>query len=75
MDLYYFVLEKLYEKDFDIAKETNGANKALKKIYSDISVTSSIEIRFYYAGKGSTAIPTKRNYGPLISAISVKSRK
>lgn len=30
-----------------------------------------MEIRFYWAGKGTTIIPNKGVYGPLISAIAV----
>uniref|UniRef100_A0A803LN53 non-specific serine/threonine protein kinase n=1 Tax=Chenopodium quinoa TaxID=63459 RepID=A0A803LN53_CHEQI len=70
-----YIQEKLYFKDFDIVKEANGTHKAFKKVFSNISVTNStIEIRFYYAGKGSTQIPVKGHYGPLISAISVESQ-
>lgn len=71
----YLVQEELYYKDFDIVKLANGTNKALKKVISNISVTNSIEIRFYYAGKGSTRVPVRGNFGPLISAISIESRK
>lgn len=40
----------------------------------NVSVTNNIlEIRFYFAGKGTTRIPDRGVYGPLISAISVKS--
>uniref|UniRef100_A0A803LEF7 non-specific serine/threonine protein kinase n=1 Tax=Chenopodium quinoa TaxID=63459 RepID=A0A803LEF7_CHEQI len=69
-----FIQEKLYFKDFDIVKEANGTHRAFKKVFSNISVTNSLEIRFYYAGKGSTQIPVKGNYGPLISAISIESQ-
>ena len=73
--LEYLTQEKLYAKDFDIVKEAKGTNKAFNLTFTNISVTNYIEIRFYYGGKGSTQIPLKGNYGPLISAISVKSRK
>jgi len=36
---------------------------------------STLEIRLYWAGKGTTGIPFRSVYGPLISAISVKSGK
>ncbi|CAL5207660.1 unnamed protein product [Lathyrus oleraceus] len=35
--------------------------------------SNTLEIRFYWAGKGTQAVPNKSVYGPLISAISVES--
>jgi hypothetical protein len=35
--------------------------------------SNTLEIRFYWAGKGTTAIPVDGVYGPLISAISVNA--
>lgn len=48
-----------------------GVGKAvIKKI--PVTVTNgTVEIRFYWAGKGTNAIPVRGVYGPLISAISV----
>ncbi|KAL0352948.1 UNVERIFIED_CONTAM: putative LRR receptor-like serine/threonine-protein kinase [Sesamum angustifolium] len=38
----------------------------------NVTVTdSTLEIRFYWAGKGTTRIPNRGDYGSLISAISV----
>ncbi|KAL9232207.1 hypothetical protein vseg_007343 [Gypsophila vaccaria] len=68
-----YIQDRLVQKNFDIVKEANGSNKALLKIYQHIPVSGSIEIRLYFAGKGSTAIPLRGTYGPLISAISVES--
>jgi hypothetical protein len=34
-----------------------------------------LEIRFYFAGKGTTRIPDRGVYGPIISAIPVFSGK
>lgn len=34
-----------------------------------------MEIRFYWAGKGTTGLPVRGVYGPLISAISVTPGK
>ncbi|KAM0063236.1 putative protein kinase RLK-Pelle-DLSV family [Helianthus debilis subsp. tardiflorus] len=58
------------EKDFDISARAGGARKAYVTTYK-VNVTSSLEIRLYWAGKGTLNIPTRGNYGPLISAISV----
>lgn len=50
------------------------AQKRLVKQLSNVSVTSNVlEIRFYWAGKGTMRIPEGGDYGPLISAISVVS--
>jgi hypothetical protein len=35
--------------------------------------SNTLEIRFYWAGKGTQAVPNKSVYGPLISAILVES--
>ncbi|KAK9056896.1 hypothetical protein SSX86_024260 [Deinandra increscens subsp. villosa] len=60
----------LVEKDFDISHRAGGPMKAIVTTYT-VNVTASLEIRFYWAGKGTTTIPFRGNYGPLISAISV----
>ncbi|CAL5201065.1 unnamed protein product [Lathyrus oleraceus] len=62
------------QKDFNIAKEAGGVGKKIIKQFNDVVVTSNtLEIRLYWAGKGTQSIPIKSVYGPLISAISVKS--
>ncbi|KAJ0641618.1 putative protein kinase RLK-Pelle-DLSV family [Helianthus annuus] len=61
-------------KNFDIKNEAGGVDKAVIKTYNNISVTNgTLEIRFQYAGKGTTAVPKRGLYGPLISAISIES--
>ncbi|KAL5151453.1 putative leucine-rich repeat receptor-like serine/threonine-protein kinase [Glycine soja] len=59
-------------KDFNIANEAQGVGKELIKEFPAHVSTNDLEIRFYWAGKGTTNIPYKSVYGPLISAISVK---
>ncbi|KAI7744313.1 hypothetical protein M8C21_032729 [Ambrosia artemisiifolia] len=59
------------EKDFDIADEAGGVGKEIVKSYT-INVNTTLFIRLNWAGKGTTAIPSRGVYGPLISAISVK---
>jgi hypothetical protein len=62
------------QKDFNIAEEAGGVGKKVIKQFNDVVVTSNtLEIRLYWAGKGTMAIPSKSAYGPLISAISVES--
>lgn len=43
---------------------------------SDVDVDDgTLEIHLYWAGKGTTAIPDRGVYGPLISAIAVTPSK
>ncbi|KAH7840769.1 hypothetical protein Vadar_021351 [Vaccinium darrowii] len=61
-------------KDFDIEAAAKGVDKAVILTLNNVAVNNNtIEIRFYWAGKGTRAIPTRGIYGPLISAISVVS--
>ncbi|KAL3643560.1 hypothetical protein CASFOL_014375 [Castilleja foliolosa] len=60
-------------KDFDIEQSANGVDKAVKRNFTALVKNTTLEIRFYYAGKGTTAVPNRGYYGPLISAISVES--
>ncbi|KAJ4726500.1 putative Kinase [Melia azedarach] len=63
---------KEYLKDFDIMEEAGGVGIGITKEFKNISVTgSTLEIHLYWAGKGTTAIPGRGVYGPLISAITV----
>ncbi|XP_014523064.1 probable leucine-rich repeat receptor-like serine/threonine-protein kinase At3g14840 isoform X2 [Vigna radiata var. radiata] len=65
-----YIQGKLELKDFNIANEAGGVGKNITKIISTTVSNNSLEIRFYWAGKGTTAIPYRSVYGPLISAIS-----
>ncbi|KAK3405514.1 hypothetical protein EUGRSUZ_K01729 [Eucalyptus grandis] len=49
----------------------NKSYKSLGRRAFNIYIQGTLEIRFYWAGKGTTAIPDGGVYGPLISAISV----
>ncbi|XP_065620404.1 uncharacterized protein LOC136063654 [Quercus suber] len=69
-----YVQEKLVWKDFSIEDNAGIALKPIIKCASNISVTNNVlEIRFYWAGKGTMRIPDRGAYGPLISAVSVVS--
>ncbi|KAJ7947200.1 putative Kinase [Quillaja saponaria] len=69
-----YVQERLVEKDFNIEDEVHMAQKPLVKKIFNVSVTNNLlEIRFYWAGKGTTRIPDRGVYGPLVSAFSVVS--
>ncbi|XP_042951864.1 probable leucine-rich repeat receptor-like serine/threonine-protein kinase At3g14840 isoform X2 [Carya illinoinensis] len=63
-------------KDFDIVKAAGGVRKPnIQSFNATVMANGTLEIRFYWAGKGTTDIPLKGNYGPLISAISVDSHE
>ncbi|KAF7836622.1 putative leucine-rich repeat receptor-like serine/threonine-protein kinase [Senna tora] len=67
-----YIQGKRMLKDFNIANEAGIGKECIQNF--TVNVTSnSLEIRFYWAGKGTTAIPDKSVYGPLVSAISVES--
>ncbi|KAL2326831.1 hypothetical protein Fmac_020258 [Flemingia macrophylla] len=66
-----YIQRKLVVKDFNIAKEAGGVGKAVIKNFTAAVTSNALEIRLYWAGKGTTSIPFGSVYGPLISAISV----
>ncbi|CAL8147439.1 unnamed protein product [Prunus armeniaca] len=69
-----YIQEILVWKDFNIEDKAGMAQKKLVKQVPNVNVTSNVlEIRFYWAGKGTTRTPERGDYGPLISAISVVS--
>ncbi|CAL4970434.1 unnamed protein product [Urochloa decumbens] len=57
--------------DFNIQDEAGGVHRAITKYFSTNITDNTLEIHFYWGGKGTTAIPYRGIYGPLISAISV----
>ncbi|XP_050255983.1 probable LRR receptor-like serine/threonine-protein kinase At1g53430 isoform X4 [Quercus robur] len=62
---------KLELKDFNIVEEARGVGIPIIKEFDVLVSGSTLEIHFYWAGKGTTSIPVKGVYGPLISAIEV----
>ncbi|XP_059282070.1 probable LRR receptor-like serine/threonine-protein kinase At1g07650 [Lycium ferocissimum] len=66
-----YLQENLVLKDFNIAKEAGGPGKPIVKTFTAIVTSNTLKIHFYWAGKGTTGIPVRGVYGPLISAISV----
>ncbi|XP_048129590.1 probable leucine-rich repeat receptor-like serine/threonine-protein kinase At3g14840 [Rhodamnia argentea] len=66
-----YIQGKLVWKDFNIAIEAGGVGKPVIKNFNATVTNGTLEIRFYWAGKGTYAIPNRGVYGPLISAISV----
>uniref|UniRef100_A0A7N0ZUM5 Malectin domain-containing protein n=1 Tax=Kalanchoe fedtschenkoi TaxID=63787 RepID=A0A7N0ZUM5_KALFE len=66
-----YIQGKMVLKDFDIAKDAGGAGRAIVKSFNVIVNKHTLKIHLYWAGKGTTGIPVRGVYGPLISAISV----
>ncbi|KAJ7981865.1 putative Kinase [Quillaja saponaria] len=68
-----YIQGKRVLEDFNIAYEAGGVGKAVTKRFTAVVTSNTLEIRFHWAGKGTTGIPVRGVYGPLISAISVDS--
>uniref|UniRef100_M4EMZ8 non-specific serine/threonine protein kinase n=1 Tax=Brassica campestris TaxID=3711 RepID=M4EMZ8_BRACM len=67
-----YVQGELFLRDFNIKEEANGTLKPVVKVAKAVNVTDhTLEIRLYWAGKGTVLFPKRGNYGPLISAISL----
>ncbi|KFK44805.1 hypothetical protein AALP_AA1G305100 [Arabis alpina] len=66
-----YVQGVLIWKDFNIKHEANGTLKPVIKEVNANVTNHMLEIRLYWAGKGTTIIPKRGVYGPLISAISL----
>uniref|UniRef100_A0A2P2MVJ0 non-specific serine/threonine protein kinase n=2 Tax=Rhizophora mucronata TaxID=61149 RepID=A0A2P2MVJ0_RHIMU len=59
-------------KDFNIMEEAGGVGRGIFRDFDNVYVNeSTLEIHLYWLGKGTTAIPDRGVYGPLISAIEV----
>lgn len=63
--------EKLVRENFNIEGEAHGARRPVVRYFNATVTDSTLEIRFYWAGKGTTRIPNRGDYGSLVSAISV----
>ncbi|KAH0698178.1 hypothetical protein KY290_015985 [Solanum tuberosum] len=68
-----YIQEKLVWKDFNIEEEALGVLRPVIRYFNATVTDSVLEIRFYWAGKGTARIPLRGHYGSLISAISVDS--
>ncbi|XP_062008977.1 probable LRR receptor-like serine/threonine-protein kinase At1g07650 [Rosa rugosa] len=66
-----YIQDKRVLKDFNIEKEAGGTGKRIIKTFTSMVSSHTLKIHFYWAGKGTTGIPDRGFYGPLISAISV----
>ncbi|THG03998.1 hypothetical protein TEA_007131 [Camellia sinensis var. sinensis] len=69
-----YIQDELVLKDFDIETVAQGVDKAVVlKFNNTVVKNKTMEIRFYWAGKGTRVVPDRGIYGPLISAISIES--
>ncbi|XP_017250274.1 probable leucine-rich repeat receptor-like serine/threonine-protein kinase At3g14840 isoform X2 [Daucus carota subsp. sativus] len=68
-----YVQDELKLKDYDIEHEALGVDKAVKPELKAFVKDKTLQIRFVYTGKGTTGVPVRGIYGPLISAISMES--
>ncbi|XP_068640963.1 probable leucine-rich repeat receptor-like serine/threonine-protein kinase At3g14840 [Aristolochia californica] len=68
-----YVQGKLVKKDFNIEAEAGGAGREKVLNLTAVVTSRTLEIRLIWAGKGTTGIPDRGTYGPVISAISVLS--
>lgn len=69
-----YIQDELVRKDFNIEDEAGGVvNKEVIREFKTVVKNRILEIRFKWAGRGTSAVPARGNSGPLISAISVKS--
>ncbi|KAG5551529.1 hypothetical protein RHGRI_009819 [Rhododendron griersonianum] len=59
------------QKDFNIVDAAGGIGKEIIMNYIANVTDGTLEICFYWAGKGTTGLPFRGVYSPLISAISV----
>ncbi|EOY13465.1 Leucine-rich repeat transmembrane protein kinase, putative isoform 1 [Theobroma cacao] len=66
-----YIQGKRVLKDFNIKDEAGGAAKPIAKNFTATVEDGTLEIHLRWAGKGTTSIPVRGVYGPLISAISI----
>ncbi|XP_023645014.1 probable LRR receptor-like serine/threonine-protein kinase At1g53430 isoform X2 [Capsella rubella] len=67
-----YVQGNLLERDFNIAERAGGVGKPFTRQINEVQVNgSTLEIHLQWTGKGTTMIPTRPVYGPLISAITI----
>ncbi|XP_044985349.1 probable LRR receptor-like serine/threonine-protein kinase At1g07650 isoform X1 [Hordeum vulgare subsp. vulgare] len=66
-----FIQGRMVLEDFDIEQSAGGAGKPVIKAFKTYVTNHTLKIQFYWAGRGTTGIPDRGFYGPLVSAISV----
>ncbi|WVZ64666.1 hypothetical protein U9M48_014159 [Paspalum notatum var. saurae] len=66
-----FIQGRMVLEDFDIERSSGASGKPIIKTFQTYVTNHTLEIQFYWAGRGTMGIPYRGYYGPLISAISV----
>ncbi|KAK8653392.1 hypothetical protein V6N13_127396 [Hibiscus sabdariffa] len=66
-----YIQGELVLKDFNIEEAAGGTGKLIVKNFTAFVTRNTLKIHLYWGGKGTTGIPARGMYGPLISAISV----
>lgn len=62
-------------KNFNIQEAAGGSGKPIIKKFTVNVTDHNLKIGLRWAGKGTTGIPVRGVYGPMISAISVEPSK
>ncbi|KAJ0597544.1 putative protein kinase RLK-Pelle-DLSV family [Helianthus annuus] len=66
-----YIQGRMVRKDFNIEEEAGGFGRPAVVPFNASVTDNILEIRFYWAGKGTTRFPKRGVYGPLVSAIDV----
>ncbi|KAD3336834.1 hypothetical protein E3N88_32353 [Mikania micrantha] len=67
-----YIQGQLVKKNFNIEDESHGIGNPVVVPFNASVTNNILEIRFYWAGKGTTRFPRRGVYGPLVSAVSVE---
>ncbi|XP_013712146.2 probable LRR receptor-like serine/threonine-protein kinase At1g07650 isoform X1 [Brassica napus] len=67
-----YLQDKLVIKNFNIQEAAGGSGKPVIKSFPVNVTDHNVKIGLRWAGKGTTGIPIRGVYGPMISAISVE---
>jgi len=67
-----YVQDQLVIKNFNIQEAARGSGKPIIKSFLVNVTDHTLKIGLRWAGKGTTGIPIRGVYGPMISAISVE---
>ncbi|KAK9016651.1 hypothetical protein V6N11_079146 [Hibiscus sabdariffa] len=66
-----YIQGQLEKKDYNIEQIAGGAGIPRVEPFAANVTDGTLDIHFRWAGKGTTSIPVRGVYGPLISAISI----
>ncbi|KAJ0648866.1 putative protein kinase RLK-Pelle-DLSV family [Helianthus annuus] len=66
-----YIQGRRVRRDFNIEDEAGGVGRPVVLPFNASVTDNILEIRFYWAGKGTTRFPKRGVYGPLVSAIGV----